>query len=172
MTKLLPHLLAGSRRIEESEHGPGSQLAISKQVMAVPTKLLSVVGSAGSYFPSRIPSPLSPSGFVIIRYFTPLIEMHSSSTCIATSASSGVTMSGGAIRIVLGPHPRKTPRSNANSIIPVALGWSIFLGLLIFHDFDPNHQAASANVANELVLARPRRHLLQHVISDLGGIAS
>src|ERR1700730_18575342 len=40
----------------------------------------------------------------------------SSSASMATSASSLVTMSGGAMRTVLGPQPRnKTPRSNASS---------------------------------------------------------
>src|ERR1700688_634022 len=43
------------------------------------------------------------------------VEMDYSSTSMATSASSLFTMSGGAMRMVLGPQPRKrTPCSNAD----------------------------------------------------------
>src|SRR3984893_4596312 len=48
--------------------------------------------------------------------FFSTLAIDSSSASMATSASSLVTMSGGAMRTVLGPQPRnKTPRSNASS---------------------------------------------------------
>jgi hypothetical protein len=48
--------------------------------------------------------------------YAPRLAIDSSNTSIAMSASSFVTMSGGAMRIVLGPQPRNnTPRSKAAS---------------------------------------------------------
>ena len=50
--------------------------------------------------------------------YLPARAMHSSSTSTATSASSLLTTSGGAMRIVLGPQPRNSkPRSKASSIM-------------------------------------------------------
>src|SRR5256886_13274275 len=63
-----------------------------------------------SYAPCGFPEPAA------FRDCSPTMVMHSSRTSIATSASSLVTMSGGAMRTVLGPQPRKRmPRSKASS---------------------------------------------------------
>src|SRR5438309_1626594 len=61
------------------------------------------------YAPCGLPEPA-------LRDCSSTMVMHSSRTSIATSASSLVTMSGGAMRTVLGPQPRKRmPRSKASS---------------------------------------------------------
>ena len=36
----------------------------------------------------------------------------------------------------------------------------------VLHEFDADHEAASADVAHQLVLARPVRHAFQHVGAD------
>src|ERR1700693_5595301 len=63
-----------------------------------------------SYAPCGWPEPAA------LRDCSSTIVMHSSRTSMATSASSLVTMSGGAMRTVLGPQPRnRMPRSKASS---------------------------------------------------------
>src|ERR1700730_10837820 len=80
----------------------------------------------------------------------------SSSASMATSASSLVTMSGGAMRTGLGPQLHDA----------ITLAGAVLASLLVFHDLDADHQATSADVSDDLVLLRPVGHAFQHVGAD------
>ena len=72
---------------------------------------------------------------------------------MATSASSFVTTRAGAIRIVLGPHPRNRIAAFEGQFDDaVTLLRAILFGLLILHDFDADHQPAASNIAHQFVL--------------------
>ena len=97
--------------------------------------------------------------------------MDSSSASMATSASSLVTIE--RRRDADGARPAAQEENaplEGQFDDAVALGRAIFLRLLVFDDFDADHQAAAANVAHDFVLLRPVRHALHHVIADFGGV--
>src|SRR5256714_2825 len=52
----------------------------------------------------------------------------------------------------------------------IALGAGVFLGELVFHDIDADHESAAAHVAYQLQLLRPVGHTLQQVVADFGGV--
>ena len=71
-------------------------------------------------------------------YALPTIVIASSSTSSATSASSFVTISGGAIRMVLGPHPEQDSALEGQHRDAVAFGGGISLVFLSFTNSTPS----------------------------------
>ena len=62
------------------------------------------------------------------------------------------------MRIVLGPQPRKrTPCSKASSTMRSRSAAAYSLVCLILYDFDADHEAAAAHVADQLVLLEANR---------------
>ena len=75
------------------------------------------------------------------------------------------------MRTVLGPQPRnKTPRSKAQFDDAIALGGGVLLGDLSLTMFDADHEAAAADIANQLEFFEASRTCAADVIADFGGV--
>ena len=89
----------------------------------------------------------------------------------ATSASSSVTMSGGASRIELSPQPsRSRPRSNAALRIGIHELFRRGAGLAVLHEVDREHEPEAACVADDPVLRLQLLETSEEVRPHLRGV--